>query len=278
MVENIKTLRKICQKEKIEDKKQELWYTPHRKISIYITKILLHTPITANQVTIISILCGFVGAILLSLNSFQMNLFGFLGFYIYYLLDKVDGEVARYRKKISLKGIYLDEVGHLITPVLFFVSITINLFNVYSSQLVMYSGLIAAFASCFFRINTNLGFMIFSKKVLFNKQLRKQAGKISEKRNIFSRETILGERIAGRKIKKSIIRTLREFLIALSQLIIFLLLFLLTFLADHYKKTNYTTILIISYSVYFILISLFQIVILYFSDLENQIKNLYKKI
>jgi phosphatidylglycerophosphate synthase len=51
-----------------------------------------------------------------------------LGLFLMYMnevLDCVDGEIARYRKIFSLRGLYLDMVNHLVTQALFFLALTV---------------------------------------------------------------------------------------------------------------------------------------------------------
>ncbi len=81
-----------------------------RVLSIYITRLILPTRITANQVTIVMLLVGVLSAVPL---FFGYIWWGIALSYLCVLLDASDGEVARYRKTYSLKGIYLDLVNHL---------------------------------------------------------------------------------------------------------------------------------------------------------------------
>ena len=76
-MEDIKKLRKICQGEKFS--KQSRLYTLPRHISIHITRILLLTNITANQVTLWAILLGIAGLSLIGLMDYLVLL------YLYYM-------------------------------------------------------------------------------------------------------------------------------------------------------------------------------------------------
>lgn len=110
----IRTLREIAQGAKSH--RTEWHYRIHRGISIYVTWALLHTPITANQTSLLSFASGFASAVLVLLGGPRQALLGLAGFYVYFLLDKVDGEIARYRGKQSLRGICLDYLGHMAVP------------------------------------------------------------------------------------------------------------------------------------------------------------------
>lgn len=107
-------LRAICQAGKQD---APGWYLIHRRLSIYITWALLHTPIRLNQVSLLMMFCGVAGAALLVPRRLEINAIGFLVLYLAFLLDKVDGEIARYRGASSVHGIQLDRFHHrLIEP------------------------------------------------------------------------------------------------------------------------------------------------------------------
>jgi len=89
-----------------------------RRLSPYLTRIFLRTPISANGVTWLMILTGasigpalliqgWVGiALALILSQLQM------------LIDCCDGEVARWRNTKSPMGIFLDKLGHYLAECL----------------------------------------------------------------------------------------------------------------------------------------------------------------
>ncbi|MEK6949739.1 MAG: hypothetical protein AABX34_05935 [Nanoarchaeota archaeon] len=117
MVESIRELRKICQ-----TKKQPLYMKlVSMKISIYITKALLYTKISADYVTIAMIILLIAGSVLMSLGSLWAILSGILIIHLTVILDNVNGEVARYRKEDGRIGTFLEQVYHnLAVPFLFF--------------------------------------------------------------------------------------------------------------------------------------------------------------
>ncbi len=91
-----------------------------RVLSIYVTRLILPTSITANQVTVAMLLVGIISAIPFYFGYLWLGLaLSYLGI----VLDGVDGEVARYRKTHSLKGIYLDLVQHLAIQAWFFLAL-----------------------------------------------------------------------------------------------------------------------------------------------------------
>jgi len=85
-----------------------------RRLSPYLTRLLLATSMTANAVTVLMILTGAAaGAALLVPGILGALLAAFLG-QLQMLLDCSDGEVARWRATTSPVGVFLDKVGHLI--------------------------------------------------------------------------------------------------------------------------------------------------------------------
>ena len=83
-----------------------------RRISPYLTRIFLRTPITANGVTWLMILVGAsIGPALLIQGWVGIALALFLS-HLQMLVDCCDGEVARWRETKSPMGIFLDKLGH----------------------------------------------------------------------------------------------------------------------------------------------------------------------
>ena len=83
-----------------------------RRISPYLTRLFLRTPITANGVTWLMILVGAsIGPALLIQGWVGIALALFLS-HLQMLIDCCDGEVARWRETKSPMGIFLDKLGH----------------------------------------------------------------------------------------------------------------------------------------------------------------------
>ena len=89
-----------------------------RRLSIYVTRLLLPTGISANGVTWLMIIAGVGGAAILVWPSWWATLVCALMMQVQILLDCSDGEVARIRRTTSPAGVYLDRVGHYLTEAL----------------------------------------------------------------------------------------------------------------------------------------------------------------
>jgi phosphatidylglycerophosphate synthase len=83
-----------------------------RKLSIYVTWFLAKTPITPNQTTWLMILCGLLAGVVLALPGLWAAVGAAVLIQIYLLLDCSDGELARWTRRTSITGVYLDRVGH----------------------------------------------------------------------------------------------------------------------------------------------------------------------
>ena len=85
-----------------------------RYISIYITWLFLKLGVSANTATFLMIPTALIGVVLCVPNAFWLNILGCSLVIMAELLDCVDGELARWTKKSSIKGLYLDLVSHVL--------------------------------------------------------------------------------------------------------------------------------------------------------------------
>jgi len=83
-----------------------------RRLSLYVTRVLVATPSTANGVTWLMIVSGLLAAAALSVPGLLPAVAAVVLAQLWLLLDCCDGEVARWRRTFSPKGIYLDHISH----------------------------------------------------------------------------------------------------------------------------------------------------------------------
>ena len=86
-----------------------------RRLSPYVTRLLLATPLTANAVTWLMIGSGIAAAGLLTLPGLAGALGAVAFAQLQLLFDCCDGEVARWRGTLSATGVYLDRIAHYST-------------------------------------------------------------------------------------------------------------------------------------------------------------------
>jgi len=94
-----------------------------RHISARTTPILLKTPLSANQVTLISMVLGLAAAGLFAQGDVKTQLAGSLVFFISYLLDHCDGEIARAKEQSSKTGQMFDSFVDWVVHAAFFVGL-----------------------------------------------------------------------------------------------------------------------------------------------------------
>jgi len=118
--ESIEELKRICFKDNYDRLPVYPRYVTH-KISIRIVKLLLHSSITPNQITLFSIVVGLISSIMF-VTAIPIYFFmGALILELYYIIDAVDGQLARYKKLSSMTGGYFDYVSnYIVHPCVFF--------------------------------------------------------------------------------------------------------------------------------------------------------------
>ena len=123
---DISKLRVICQKEKFNALPRHPAYMVHRSLSIYLTAFFIRVGIGANTLSVFMIIMGVTGNAFL---AFGNTIVGLATLYISFILDKCDGEVARYNNSVSRIGIYLDEIYHYYINSIIFSCIGLALIN-----------------------------------------------------------------------------------------------------------------------------------------------------
>jgi phosphatidylglycerophosphate synthase len=83
-----------------------------RRISPYVTRLLLATRITPNGVTWLMIISGAAAGVALLIPGWPGAVLAVLCAQTQMLLDCSDGELARWRGRSSASGVFLDKLGH----------------------------------------------------------------------------------------------------------------------------------------------------------------------
>ncbi len=86
-----------------------------RRLSPYLTRLLIPTPLTPNAVTWLMLLTGVAAAGALTLPGIVPAVAAFVLIQLQILFDCSDGELARWRKTSSTVGVYLDRLAHYVT-------------------------------------------------------------------------------------------------------------------------------------------------------------------
>ena len=86
-----------------------------RRLSPYATKLFVRLGVSPDAVTWLFILVGLAAAAVLSLGGPAAAVGAFALIQVQILLDCSDGEVARWQGRSSVRGVYLDRIGHYLT-------------------------------------------------------------------------------------------------------------------------------------------------------------------
>jgi 1L-myo-inositol 1-phosphate cytidylyltransferase / CDP-L-myo-inositol myo-inositolphosphotransferase len=115
-----------------------------RKISGAISRFLLRTPVTPNQITIAVTLLGVVAGFILAQPGYAPKVLGTLLFLLTSILDGCDGEVARAKKMTSELGGWLDLIGDNVVHVFVFYGISVGLWKDTGREVYLVLGRAAA--------------------------------------------------------------------------------------------------------------------------------------
>lgn len=125
-----------------------------RKISIYLSWILIHTPLSPNSITISGVIASYLGLICL-LNDLVFS--AIISFMYCVVSDFSDGEVSRYKKLQSKEGTFLDKIHHLHTTVVFFAAILLYQYNLTENIIFLYAAFLVLPFSILFPFSVSYG-------------------------------------------------------------------------------------------------------------------------
>ncbi|MEK7516319.1 MAG: CDP-alcohol phosphatidyltransferase family protein [Patescibacteria group bacterium] len=154
---SIKELRAICQTSEASPSlmSQSIMGKFNRVFSIYLTWIFIRLPFTPNQITVFGTVVYLLGAGLFLKYQFAWNLAGVLLIVLSFLIDAVDGELARYRKMVAgggVGGVYVEPVSHDVQYGWVFLPIAMGSFWETGSVWPLVAGFAATTSKLLFRL------------------------------------------------------------------------------------------------------------------------------
>ena len=108
-MESIAELRKICQSTAKKDKSNVYMRYVSRFFSIYLTRLVLPTRGTPNQVSFTMIVTGVASSFFFLSPHRAIFLLGAFLLQLWYIIDCMDGEVARYRQYQNTQTVITDK-------------------------------------------------------------------------------------------------------------------------------------------------------------------------
>ena len=139
-VESLEQLKKICQKQNYRTNGN--WMARHitRDMALPLTRLLLSTPVTANQISFLTMLTSVFSAFFLAGPGPKSFLVGACLWQFWYLLDHVDGQIARYRKSVAPEGLFLDFMMHHLANLILPFGVGAHLFFLTAEPLALFTG------------------------------------------------------------------------------------------------------------------------------------------
>ena len=112
----------------------------NRRVSGWITRWLIKTPVTANQVSYSALVLGLISALLVSKGDYLSVALGGLLFQFCSIYDGCDGEVAKLRMTSTKFGEWLDTLCDNVTYVAFFSGALVGLYRQGASPFMLTLG------------------------------------------------------------------------------------------------------------------------------------------
>lgn len=157
------------------------------QVSPFLTFVFAKTPISANQVSFIMLLCGICSGICFVLE--QMIL-GVILMQVWYILDCVDGEIARYKNQCSITGLYYDHLIHYLNHPIFFITISYALYMQSSIEWLLICGLLGALFDLIDRASNDTYMMVLYQNMLKNEIKISESNIIPCRSNKFRRKVV----------------------------------------------------------------------------------------
>ena len=114
--------------------------------SIFLVWLFIRLGFSDNGVSVLSGLLAIIGGVLIASNEPMFIFIGSFGYMAFYLLDYVDGGVARYNDKSGAAGQYMDWIMHIVSCVSIMTGLFIGAFSNTGLWLIPF-GVLAVVAS-----------------------------------------------------------------------------------------------------------------------------------
>ena len=144
---NLTDIKKHASSRDAEQGNKGIKYFIYENLSTWLVNILVHTPITANQITILGILFPFGSMLLFAYGNMWMGLLGVLFLYLGELMDACDGTLARTKKQCSkLQSNFLGNLYHSLSYPFLFIGIGVGVYmNTGNAKYLIVGGLAGMF-------------------------------------------------------------------------------------------------------------------------------------
>lgn len=178
-----KELREVCQRPvRAGNDVAGLLFGDHA--SLVITKVFVDLGLSPNYASVGFLVSGLVGAAL-QVGSGAWALAGAVALVMYYVLDCVDGEVARWQKVVNVQWGYYDYLFHMLIKPLAFFGVGLGLWREFDASWALCAAFAASTATLWRKILIEIPGILFLKDVL----RRARAGASTASEHLSTRES-----------------------------------------------------------------------------------------
>jgi hypothetical protein len=159
-----KDLREVCQRP-VRDGNDVAGLLFGDHASLVITKVFVDLGLSPNYASIGFFVCGLAGAAL-QVAAGGWALAGAILLVLYYVLDCVDGEVARWQKVVSVHWGYFDYLFHMLIKPMTYLGVCLGVWSALPEPWVFCAAFTAAVATLWRKILIEIPGILFLKDVL----------------------------------------------------------------------------------------------------------------
>lgn len=171
MVESLKELSSRCQKPRYKEVGNWMVRNILRDAALPMTWLLLHTSVSANQVTLFSIFVGVLASLCFALPPDGFFLAGALLLQFWYYLDHVDGQIARYKGTACLTGRFFDFVTHHLIHAIILFPLGLYAFQKTGGFIFIIFGFAGSMGTVMFNLIYDVQYKTFFEKIHTQKTL-----------------------------------------------------------------------------------------------------------
>jgi hypothetical protein len=161
---SLRDLRRVCQ-EPVRDTNDVAGLLYGDRASLPITKVMVDLRLSPNWASIGFFLCGIAGAALEALRG-EWALAASALLVLYYVLDCVDGEVARWQRVCDVKWGYFDYLFHMLVKPLVFFGVGFGVWRELGSVWLFGAAFFAGVATLWLKIFIEVPGIVFLKEFL----------------------------------------------------------------------------------------------------------------
>lgn len=115
----------------------------YRQLTLPLNWLLVRIGVTPNQISLWWIAVGVVALVLIATGNYWWTIAGALGLQLVLLLDRADGDVARYTDNRTYYGKYLDLAGHTLIKTSLFAAVGLGVYATRPQLWVLLLGITA---------------------------------------------------------------------------------------------------------------------------------------